>query len=136
MKTFKLKSLEVIEQKDEEIIQIQIPLIDGLIINQEDENNHWVIEAYTEHCHLDYFNELKEADNEVLLQVKITKESNEFATFITSLIDLNVIGTRMNVLFRGTIVDRQKYKIEEMLTNLINEGYQGNELLEKFKELT
>lgn len=136
MKTFKLKSLEVIEQKDEEIIQIQIPLIDGLIINQEDENNHWVIEAYMEHCQLDYFNELKEADNEVLLQVKITKESNEFATFITSLIDLNVIGTRMNVLFRGTIVDRQKYKIEEMLTNLINEGYQGNELLEKFKELT
>lgn len=136
MKTFKLKSLEIIEQKDEEIIQIEIPLKDGLIINQEDENNHWVIEAYVGRSFLDFFTELKEANNEVLLQAKITKESNDYATFITSFIELNEIGAQMNVLFRGTIVDRQKYKIEEMLTNLIDEGYQGKELLKKFKELT
>lgn len=136
MKTFKLRLLEIVEQKDEEIIQIKIPLIDGLIINQEDENNHWVIEAYVDHSYLDFFKNIEEVNGETLIQVKITKESNAYATFITTLIGLNEIGAHMNVLFIGTIVDRQKYKVEEMLTNLIEEGYQGEELLNKFKELT
>lgn len=136
MKTFKLKSLEIVEQQDEEIIQVKIPLIDGLIINQEDEKNRWVVEAYMEHSYLDFFQKVEEEKDEVLIQVKITKESNEYATFITSLIGINEIGAHMNVLLIGTIVDRQKYKVEEMLTNLIDQGFQGNDLLEKFKELT
>ena len=136
MKTFKLKALEIVEQKEEEIIPKKIPLKDGLIINQEDEQNHWVIEAYLTRDYLTDFKKLQAEKNEVLLQVKITKESNDYATFITSLIGLNEIGeNHINVLFRGTIVDRRKNKIEEMLTTLIDEGYQGKELLQKFKEL-
>lgn len=89
-----------------------------------------------EHSYLDFFQKVEEEKDEVLIQVKITKESNEYATFITSLIGINEIGAHMNVLLIGTIVDRQKYKVEEMLTNLIDQGFQGNDLLEKFKELT
>jgi hypothetical protein len=136
MKTFKLKALEIVEQEDEEIIQNKIKLKDGLIINREDEQNQWVIEAYIEKSYLSFFKALQADAHEVLLQAKITKESNNYATFITSLIGLNEIGENINVLFQGTIVDRQKHKIEEMLTNLIEAGYQGNELLEKFKALT
>lgn len=136
MKTFKLKTLEIVEQEDDEIMQNKIRLEDGLIINQEDEQNHWVIEAYVARSYLSFFKALQADKHEVLLQVKITKESNDYATFITSLIGLNEIGENINVLFKGTIVDRQKHKIEEMLTNLIDAGYQGNDLLEKFKELT
>lgn len=136
MKTFKLKALEIIEQEADEITQNKISLKDGLIINQEDEQNHWVIEAYIARNYLAFFKALQEENQDILLQVKITKESNDYATFFTSLLGINEIGENINILFKGTIVDRQKYKIEEMLTNLIDAGYQGKELLEKFKELT
>lgn len=83
MKTFKLVALDLIEQKEEEVVQNNIPLIDGLIINREDDDNTWLMEAYTEHSYFELFTALQEYD-EILLQVKITKESNEPATFITS----------------------------------------------------
>ncbi|MEC5425129.1 YwpF family protein [Virgibacillus sp. C22-A2] len=136
MKTFKLKTLEILEQKDEVIVQQRIPLLDGLIINREDEKNQWTIEAYTESSYLSFFDLLRKEKEEIMVQVKITKESNEPATFITSIIGINEIGTNLNVLFVGTIIDRRKGKVEEMLTGLIEDGYQGKELLEKFKELT
>src|SRR5690625_2449344 len=135
MKTFKLKRLEVIEDKNEDIVLNNIPLIDGLTINKENDENTWVIEAYTDQEYLDFFRTLKEENDEVLIQVKITKESNDPATFLTSIIGINEIGPQMNVLFDGTIVDERKSKIQEMLTALVEEGYQGESLLEKFKEL-
>jgi len=135
MKTFKLKCLEVIEDKNEDIVLNNIPLIDGLTINKENDENTWVIEAYTDQEYLDFFRTLKEENDEVLIQVKITKESNDPATFLTSIIGINEIGPQMNVLFDGTIVDERKSKIQEMLTALVEEGYQGESLLEKFKEL-
>ncbi|WP_164217907.1 YwpF family protein [Virgibacillus sp. YIM 98842] len=135
MKTFKLKSLEVFDQKEEEIMQHNIPLLDGLIINREDDQDQWTIEAFIDKSHLSFFEKLKEEAEEIMLQVKITKESNEPATFITSIMGINEIGENMNILFVGTIVDRRINKIEEMLTSLIEKGYQGNDLLEKFKDL-
>lgn len=135
MKTFKLKRLEIIEDKNEDIVLNNIPLIDGLTINKENDENTWVIEAYTDRKYLEFFRTLKEENDEVLIQVKITKESNDPATFLTSIIGINEIGSQMNILFDGSIVDERKSKIQEMLTSLVEEGYQGESLLEKFKEL-
>ncbi|WP_309299804.1 YwpF family protein [Virgibacillus salarius] len=136
LKTFKLKLLNVMEEKDGEIIPHRIPLIDGLIINREDDKNQWTVEAYVESSYMPYFEQLSKNKDEILIQVKITKESNDTATFITSIIGMNEIGSNMNVLFLGNIVDRRKANIESMLTTLIEEGYQGKELLKKFKEIT
>src|SRR5699024_7180724 len=135
MKTFKLKRLEIIEEKDEDIVLNNIPLVDGLTINKENDENTWVIEAYTDRKYLEFFRTLKEENDEVLIQVKITKESNDPATFLTSIIGINEIGSQMNILCDGSIVDERKSKIRKMLTSLVEEGYQGESLLEKFKEL-
>ncbi|WP_121639991.1 YwpF family protein [Virgibacillus sp. Bac330] len=136
MKTFKLKLLNIMEEKTGEIIPNQIPLLDGLIIDREDENNQWTIEVYTDNSFQPYFEFLQKTKSEILVQVKISKESNDLATFITSIIGINEIGSNINVLFVGNIVDKRKENIEFLLTTLIEEGYQGKELLEKFKELT
>jgi len=136
MKTFKLKMLEIIDHRGDEFVHTNIPLLDGLSINREDDQNHWLIEAYIDREYLDFFTNLYKKNDEIMIQVKITKESNEPATFITSIIGVNEIGDSMNVLLLGTIVDRRKHKIEELLTSLIDKGYQGRELLEKFKEIT
>src|SRR5699024_11324326 len=71
----------------------------------------------------------------IILELKITKKSNPTATFITSIIGINTIDDQMNVLFMGKIVDQRQSKIEETLRTLIQKGYQGEELLDRFKQL-
>lgn len=52
------------------------------------------------------------------------------------MIGINEIsGDMINVLFQGSVVDHRKSRIEEMLKMIIEEGYQGESLLKKFKEL-
>jgi len=132
MKTFMFKALDIIENGSRK----KVELIDGLIINREDEENQWIIEAYIDQKYLSYFKKLQDKNEEIMIEVKITKETNDPATFITSMIGLNEIGTQMNVLFRGTIaVDQHSSRIEQVLKSLIDQGYQGEELLEKFKVL-
>ncbi|MEN1967071.1 YwpF family protein [Lentibacillus sp. N15] len=135
MKTFKLKKLEILESVDEDIILHEIPLQDGLIINKEDEHDHWLIEAFLENTYQTFFQELADKKDQIMLQVKITKESNAPATFITSIIGINEIGDYINTLFLGTIVDRQKGMVKELLRKLVEEGYQGESLITKFKEM-
>ncbi|MFG6119200.1 YwpF-like family protein [Thalassobacillus sp. B23F22_16] len=134
MKTFKLVSLDLVEEKAEDITQRRIKLIDGLIINREDDKGRWVIEAYVDQSYQSFFEEYVESEEELLVQVKITKESNQPATFLVKAIDTNIISDNMNVLFMGTIVDRRQDQIEKTLKLLIEEGYQGEELLEEFKK--
>ena len=130
MKTFMLKALDIIENDSRK----KIELIDGLIINREDEENQWIIEAYIDQKYLSYFKELQDKNEGIIVEVKITKETNDPATFITSMIGLNEIGTQMNVLFKGTIaVDEYNSGVEKALKSLIDEGYQGEELLKRFK---
>ena len=125
-----LKALDIIENDSRK----KIELIDGLIINREDEENQWIIEAYIDQKYLSYFKELQDKNEGIIVEVKITKETNDPATFITSMIGLNEIGAQMNVLFKGTIaVDEYNSGVEKALKSLIDEGYQGEELLKRFK---
>jgi hypothetical protein len=135
MKTFLLKSLRIIESNQEEINKKNIPLVDGLIINREDDKNSWLIEALVDREYSEYFHELNKNQEEVMVEVRITKETNNPATFITSINSINNIGIHINIHLLGTMVDKRKSKIEEMLSELIDQGYQGEDLLEKFKEL-
>ena len=129
-----LKALDIIENQGEQVTQKKIELIDGLIINREDEENQWIIEAYTDQKYLHYFEKLQDKNEEIMIEVKITKETNDPATFMTSMIGLNKIGSQMNVLFKGTIaVDQYSNRIERTLKSLLNKGYQGEELFEKLK---
>lgn len=129
MKTFKLISLKVLEPKER---KKEIPLIDGLIIDQEDDNHRWIIEAFIDGTFREYFQSLR-AKEEILVEVKITKESNDPAIFTTKISRLQEIDERMNVLFIGKIVDERKSKFEQKLVELIDAGYEGKELLEQFK---
>src|SRR5690625_16337 len=110
-------------------------MLDVLIIKRKYNQNQWIIEAYIDHSYLDYYTALREKNDEIIIQVKITKESNSPAIFMTSIIGVNEIGSRMNVLFKGKIIDRHKDATEEMLGSLITEGYEGEELLMEFKSI-
>jgi hypothetical protein len=135
MKTFLLKALQIVESQNEEILKTDIDLLDGLIINREDDNNTWLIEALLDKKYLAFFMEMKEKQEQVMIEVKISKLTNAPATFITSIDSINKIGKHINVMFMGKIIDKRNSKIEEMLSELIEKGYEGEELLIRFKKL-
>lgn len=133
MKTFKLKSLEVMGNEESGIEQRKVALYDGLVINREDEHG-WLIEAFIDQVHLAYFEGIQE-EEEIMIKVKITRDDNDPAFFITKVSAINEItDEKINVLFQGQVLDHRKSRIEEMLKMIIEEGYQGESLLEKFKE--
>jgi len=120
--------------EEEGVKRKKIPLHDGLVINREDKYG-WLIESYVDIQFLPYFESLQKVD-EIMIQVKITREENDPAFFITKVIGINEINEeRINVLLQGKVVDHRKSRIEEMLQMIIEEGYQGESLLKKFKEL-
>lgn len=106
MKTFKLKSLIICFENDERLVQQYIPIIDGLIIDREDDLQQWIIEAYMNQSYKDFFTLLNQEQSNLILQVKITKETNDPAFFLCKMIDMNDIENNMNVLFKGSIIDR------------------------------
>ncbi|WP_042145155.1 YwpF family protein [Paucisalibacillus sp. EB02] len=135
MKTFLLKSLQIVDSQNEEIVKTDIDLLDGLIINREDDNNTWLIEALLDKNYLEFFKDVQEKKEQVMIEAKITKLTNAPATFITSIDSINKIGKHINIMFMGKIIDKRNSKIEEMLSKLIEKGYEGEELLDKFKKL-
>ena len=64
MKTFKLISLQV--TGDHGLIEIHLE--DGLIINKEDENRTWLLEASVSASYEDYFQSLLEDEKDLTLQ--------------------------------------------------------------------
>jgi len=133
MKTFKLKALKIVANEEKEISAKVIPLIDGLVINREDELG-WLIEAFVDSSHQMYFESIQDMQ-ELIIQVKITREDNDPAFFITEIISVNEISeNKINVIFQGQVVDHRKSRIEELLQEILEQGYQGESLLKKFKE--
>jgi hypothetical protein len=129
MKTFKLISLQIVEEdglKD-------IALDDGLIINKEDDLSNWLIEAYINKTYLDYFIAAKEDENELTVQAVITKKENDPAAFITAVASVKELENHISVLFEGSLKRTKSDYAELLLDNLLNDGLEGNALLDEFK---
>lgn len=129
MKTFKLISLQIIDDSEAQ----DITLHDGLIINKEDERNRWLIEAYVDANYQDFFTELLESEKETPAQVVISKKENDPASFTTKVLSVKKIDGRLSVLFEG-FLKRSKNYAELLLSDLIGKGLSGEELLSEFRE--
>ncbi|MGS2777442.1 YwpF-like family protein [Robertmurraya sp. GLU-23] len=129
MKTFKLISLQIIDDSE----ALDITLHDGLIINKEDERNRWLIEAYVGANYHDFFTKLLESEKETPAQVVISKKENDPASFTTRVLSVKKIDGRLSVLFEG-FLKRSKNYAELLLSDLINQGLSGEELLSEFRE--
>lgn len=130
MKTFKLVSLEVLE--DDMIVEV--PLNDGLIINKEDEQSTWLLEAYSELFLYDYFEKITDQKREIIVQAIITKKENDPAYFQTKISSLKKFEHHISVLFEGRLRRARRDYSELLLESLLQKGLTGDELLHEFKE--
>lgn len=129
LKTFKLISFQLVDKNDE---MIQIPFIDALIINKENEKNTWLIELFIERAYFSVFENYQPQDK-FPVNVIITKAENDPATFLVNVINSKVVDEYVSILLEGTL-SRSRGYAEQLLGLLLDKGLSGNELLLAFKE--
>jgi hypothetical protein len=130
MKTFKLVSLEVVEDD----LIVVVPLSDGLIINKENEHSTWLLEAYSEPFLYDYFKKIYDQKRELIVQAVITKKENDPAYFQTKISSLKKFKNHISILFEGRLRRFRTDYSELLLDSLIQKGLSGDLLLHEFKE--
>ncbi|KZE96477.1 hypothetical protein AVP43_01623 [Geobacillus stearothermophilus] len=130
MKTFKLVGLSVI---DEGMHRRDIPFIDGLIINKEDGQNRWLVEAYLDDEYEPVFAGLKER-TEFQLQVTITHTSNDPANMLVAVRSITKMNGHISVLMEGLMIPRRTHLAEMVLAGLVEKGLQGEALLKEFRQ--
>lgn len=130
MKTFKLISLQVVEENQ----LVDIPLEDGLIINKEDDQNSWLLEAYTDSLHYDFFQKAFVSQQELIVQVVISKKENDPAAFQTKVCIVKKMDKHVSILFEGKLKRSKNNYAELLLDNLLHKGLGGDALMIEFKE--
>ncbi|MCM2535760.1 YwpF-like family protein [Neobacillus pocheonensis] len=130
MKSFKLYSLEVVEDGT----AVEVPLVDGLILNKEDERSTWLLEAYTDLSLYDYFKKISEQERDIIVEAVITKKENAPAYFQTKICTLNKFENHISVLLEGQLRRNRSDYSELLLENLLQKGLEGQSLLAEFKE--
>ncbi|MBS4195825.1 YwpF-like family protein [Lederbergia citri] len=129
MKTFKIVALQIYEEKK----ATDIPLKDGLIINKENEDGYWIIEAFVDKQYIGHFQKRHESQELFEIRVIITHAANDPAPFTVKVNTLQVLGENISVLFEGRLSKRRNEYPEMLLDDLIKEGLSGDQLIEEFR---
>nr|WP_289038633.1 YwpF family protein [uncultured Allobacillus sp.] len=134
MKTFKLISLTTLEKLGDELQNKEIEFYDGLIIDREIDRNRWLVESFMPKTYEDFFRNKLDKDREMVFQVRITKKENSKATLVGKVETIEEVDDSISVVIIGNMVNRERELVEQTLQDLIEAGYQGEQLLTKFKE--
>lgn len=129
MKTFKIVALQILEKKESK----NIPLKDGLIVNKENDDGSWVIEAFVDAQYKPYFDSLRENNRPLEIRVIITHAANDPAPFTVKIHKIVDMNDHISVLFTGRLSKRRNEYLELLLDDLIKEGLEGQALLAEFK---
>ncbi|MBS4218931.1 hypothetical protein KHA96_11455 [Bacillus sp. FJAT-49711] len=130
MKTFKIVALHIYENKK----ATNIPLEDGLIINKENEDGVWIIEAFIEKQYIEHFQKRFDHEEKFEIRVIITHAANDPAPLTVKVHTIQVLDDHISVLFEGRLSKRRNEYPEILLDDLIKEGLSGDQLLEEFRK--
>ena len=129
LKTFKMLSFEIEHQK-----KIQsIPLIDGLIINQENSHQLWTVELFISKQYKPLFQQLLEDQTVIKAQVVISFPDNDPAHFLVVVSSIHLIGDNISVLLKGRITQKKRQYAELLLEKLLAQELTKDELLHEFE---
>lgn len=129
LKTFKMISVNIFDEGK----FIDFPLIDGIIINQENSHRMWILEMFIDGKYKDFF-ESKICEEELIeSKVVISYPENEPAGFRVAVSKVKQIGDHISVLMKGRLKRARSQYAEGLLEELLGEGYEGEALLEKFE---
>lgn len=138
MKTFRLCSLTVLfdepPQEDEMVKGTEIPILEGLIINKEEAEKNWLLEAVIEKDWEPFFAEYLERGQSMLAEVTITKRTNDPATLYCMIQAVHHLEEHVSVHIEGRLVAKKEDLSDMLLRNLLDEGFSGEELYHEFRK--
>ena len=111
----------------------QIPLTDGIIINQENSHNSWILELYIPNAYRNVFDSLLASNTVFDARAVISFPDNEPASFSLVVNNVKDIGDHISVLLKGTLKAQRKRYAEQLLQELLAEGLSNEELLARFE---
>lgn len=137
VKTFKLCSLAILfddkQNYNNGMRGKDIPLVDGLIINKEEARKNWLLEAVVEQKWAKFFEPFLKEGKKFMAEVTITRKTNDPATLVCKVRSIHKLKDHYSVHFDGILVVKKDDLSDMLLRNLINEGYEGEELYAEFK---
>ncbi|SDZ59061.1 YwpF-like protein [Evansella caseinilytica] len=137
MKTFKLCSLAILvddkEAADRPYAGKDIPLVDGLIINKEETRKNWFLDVVITKEWLPFFEESHKEQKQFMVEVTITKPTNDPATLVCRVKNIHELKEYISVHLDGVLVVQKDDLSDMLLQMLISEGYSGEALFEEFK---
>lgn len=135
MKSFRLCSLTVFIEANNQTSKHDIPLFDGLIINKENPNDYWLIEGLIDRSFFQFFNSLKEKNETMLVEATITSKDNPPASFVAKVRVIKDIKDHLQLLLEAKRLTRKDTISEIILKDLINRGISGENLFKEFKRI-
>ncbi len=129
MKTFKMLSVGILH---EERMQ-DFPLVDGIIINQENSHRMWILEMFIDKEHQSVFEKWMADEELIEARVVISYPENEPAVFHVAVKGVKLIGENVSVLLKGRLKRARAQYAEQLLEELIGEGLGGADLLQRFE---
>ena len=128
MKTFKLVNLMMGQEgvSKDEVSPKEIPLEDGLVLNREDGENSWLIEALVPKKFDSYFQKLLEAETKEKVYVTISKKTNTPAQILARVKTIVPLDDHISVLLDGRLLTSKPiHDPEELLQSLMDQGLTG-----------
>ena len=130
MKSFRLISMQI--ANDDGLTDIVLK--EGLIINKEDENGTWLIEVFVDQGFIPHFEKACSEQNDIIVQVVITKKENDPAAFKTKVCSISKVNDSASILLKGHLTKIQNDYPAILLEYLLDQGLTGEKLLAEFKE--
>ncbi|CAM5191965.1 YwpF-like protein OS=Ureibacillus acetophenoni OX=614649 GN=SAMN05877842_10192 PE=4 SV=1 [Ureibacillus acetophenoni] len=130
MKTFKMLSFDLIKEDGKQ----QLPLIDGIVINQENSRKSWILELFISKEHISTFQQLHTSGEVFDAHVVISFPDNEPAPFSLVVSEIREIQGHYSVLLKGTVKQLRKKYAEQLLKLLLEENLSKEELLARFEQ--
>ncbi|MFB5663834.1 YwpF family protein [Alteribacillus sp. HJP-4] len=134
MKTFRLRSLQFFIEEEKSIELKDVPVIEGLIINREEDDGSWLLEAVIKTEHLAAFSAWKQAETLLIFEVVITHPENEPAMMKGTIRDILELNSNLSVMIDAKMAAGKDDISTMLLENLIKEGRSGEELLKEFSK--
>ncbi|WP_338751940.1 YwpF family protein [Bacillus sp. FJAT-52991] len=130
MKTFKVAGFFLNEPNQLR----EIKLIDGLIINKEDDKQAWLIELFVSKDYEEVFSHYQKQEDEMNVQVLISHPNNDPATFTAEMRDMKTLESGINILLEGRLQQMRTEYAKRTLEKLVKEGIEGDALIETFNQ--
>ncbi|MEY9971948.1 hypothetical protein ABH966_002321 [Lysinibacillus sp. RC46] len=128
MKTFKMLSFDLVTKDGMQ----PFPLVDGIIINQENSHQSWILELFMDRQYRSIFDELLTNATVFNVRAVISFPDNEPAPFQVVVHTVQEIGEHISVLLKGTLKTKRSKYAEQLLAELLAEGVTLDKLLDRF----